>query len=80
MNGGKPYDHAWAIHPNGTIIDTTSSQFGKNSPMIVPPDHGHYSRYVSYERHPEQAQIAAHVHGDHEDDPGESCPHCKKSK
>lgn len=80
MSKSGPKDHAWTMHPNGTIIDTTAKQFGKGLPMIVPPDHAHHSRYVSWERHETKAQEIAHAKGYHEEDPVDICPHCKGSK
>lgn len=94
-----PGDHAWNIAPDGTIVDTTSTQHGYGGwqdeqeegyqfpksteyPEIVPPGHPHYDRYVSWERHPEQAQIVAHQRGYHGGavEPGEypECPLCNR--
>jgi hypothetical protein len=56
MDNDRPKDHGWTIHPNGTIIDTTGSQFDHKPPMIIPPDHPDHKRYVSFERHDELAR------------------------
>jgi 8-oxo-dGTP diphosphatase len=73
----RPHDHSWNIGPDGTIVDTTAQQHP--GPEIVPSDHPDYGRYVSYDRHPEQAQIAAHQAGLHqgtEADYQGICPLC----
>jgi hypothetical protein len=51
----RPYDHAWTILPDGTVLDTTSMQFGSKQIFIKPSDPEH-QRYVSYEDHFELAK------------------------
>ncbi len=69
-------DHAWNIAPDGTIVDMTATQFGKQ-PHVIPPNHPMHKRYVSWTRHQDQAQTFAHNMGWH-DDPIEACPQCNR--
>lgn len=74
-----PGDHAWNTAPDGTIVDMTAQQHGRNHPEIIPPDHPFYPRYVSWERHEIPAQEIAHGLGYHEGNPAykvDICPQC----
>jgi hypothetical protein len=75
-----PGDHSWNVAPDGTIVDTTSGQHP--GPEIVPPDHPHYQRYVSWASGG-PAQTLAHQLGYHEGESSEvnpSCPECNPSR
>lgn len=49
-------------------------------PEVVPPGHPLYDRYVSWTRHPEQAQVTAHKMGYHNTDKVDICPLCFPQK
>jgi len=74
---GSGADHFWNRHPDGTIIDSTSQQFGSKD-NVISPSHPSYDRYVSYEHEPEQAMAQAHRAGHHykPEDYDDCCPEC----
>jgi hypothetical protein len=53
-SSGEPADHAWVRTSDGTIIDTTHSQFDSSTPVLVaPPGTPEHARYVSWDQHHE---------------------------
>ena len=77
---GSPADHFWNRHPDGTIVDVTSQQFGSKDNLIS-PSHSSYDRYISFEHQEEEAQVQAHRAGHHykAEDYEDCCPQCSDS-
>ena len=76
---GSPGDHFWNRHPDGTIIDVTSQQFGIKDNLIG-LSHPSYNRYISYQHEPDEAQAQAHLAGHHDspEDYADCCLECSK--